>query len=309
MKTLKNYLFLIIIILFFFFIFTNMKMIMNLTQVTKNQISDQLFISLFPFMLIITICQKLGIISLFAYFLQFVSIPLFKISGHCFSIYLFSLLSGYPTNAKMIQNAYLENHINLNEVNFLIKTAHHSSFSFILLVVCQSFSNQMILVTFVCHIFPTLIYLIVSHKQKPIIISFNQCVQLYTKNVKINNLFIIIQTSIKECILTFIYIFGFVFISKTILAYINTFFNPYISFYLLGYLEISSGVLLISQNSINQILKQCLLVSYISFGSLSVFMQINQILTSIPFSFKSYFTFRCYHSFLSSFMMFIYLIH
>lgn len=311
MKKTKIYFPLIILIYITFVSFFHMNEIVSLTLQTKDQVVNQLLPALFPFMLIITICQKIGIIQLLAFFIQFISIPIFNISGNCLSIYLFSLLCGYPTNAKMINNAYNLKQINLSEAKLLLKTAHHGSLSFIIFFIgIQLFNNIKIgILLEICHLLPTLIYLIMAKKEKSDYIKWCTSWYIYSSNIYNHQIFNIIKTSLTECLYAFIYIFGFMLVSKVSLISLGHLFNQNSLIYFAGYLEFSSGIIQISQSISNLNIKLLMIISYISFGGLSVFLQIFQLLDYKIISFKNYFIFRIYHALISTIILLIFIIH
>lgn len=288
-----------------------MNEIISSTKEVKDMIFNQLFPTLFPFMLIITICQKVGMIQLFAFILQFISIPIFKLSGQTLSIYLFSILSGYPTNAKMINNAYELKQINDNEANLLIKTAHHGSFSFIVYFIgVQLFHDIKIGLIFeLCHILPTFLYLILSKKHTVHQMTWCEAWYPFSSSVYQHQIFNIIKISVKECVLAFIYIFGFMLICNISLITFSHLFSPNILVYLNGLLEFSSGIIAFNNTPYSYTIKVIMIILFLSFGSISVFLQVYQLLDKVPFHFKDYFLFRCFHALASSLFIFLYLMN
>ncbi len=311
MKKTKIYLILFIIVYISFLSFFHMSDIVNTTSEIKDMILNQLFPTLFPFMLIITICQKIGILQLLAFFLQFISRPLFKISGHILSIYLFSILSGYPTNAKMISNAYHLKQINKEEVSLLLKCAHHGSFSFIVYFIGIGIFND-IKIGFIielCHILPTFFYLLLSHKPNNKKLSWCEAWYPFSSTVYHHQIYDIVKESLKECIMAFIYIFGFMLVCKISLISFSHLFSLNIIVFLNGLLEFSSGIILFTQSQYAYFIQLLMIVFYLSFGSLSVFLQVIQLIHPIPIRLKSYVLFRFFHACTSCVLMFIWLMN
>lgn len=311
MKKTKIYFPLIILLYITFLSFFHMNEIMTLTLQTKNQVINQLFPTLFPFMLMITICQKIGIIQLLGYLLQFISVPLFNISGNCLSIYLFSILSGYPTNAKMIYNAFSLNQITKQESDLLVKCAHHSSLSFVFFFIgIQLFNSIKIgILLEICHLLPTFLYLILSKKNKATYQKWCTSWYTYSSNIYNHQLFNIIKTSLKECLIAFTYIFGFMLICKISLISLRHLFNENLLMHLAGYLEFSSGTIQLVQYQPQLMIQLLMILSYISFGGVSVFLQVYQLLDTSAINFKNYLFFRIYHALFSTLLLFIYLIY
>ena len=77
------------------------------------------------------------------------------------SLFLASLLSGYPTNITLITQAYHQQKIGLNETYTLLKCASFASPSFILVTLNLPYSK--IIPIYLAHILPSLVYLIFFH--------------------------------------------------------------------------------------------------------------------------------------------------
>ncbi|WP_041139621.1 hypothetical protein [Beduini massiliensis] len=311
MKKTKIYLILSIILYISFLSFFHMSDIVSITKEVKDMIINQLFPTLFPFMLIITICQKVGMIQLIAFFLQFISRPLFRVSGNALSIYCFSILSGYPTNAKMISNAYSLKQIDEREADLLVKVAHHGSFSFIVYFVGMTIFHD-IRIGFIlelAHILPTLIYFLISSKGKSQKMTWCNAWYPFSSTIYQHKIFDIIKDSLKECMIAFIYIFGFMLVCKVSLISLSHLFNSQIILFLNGALEFSSGIILFNGSAYSYHIKLLMSVFYLSFGGLSVFLQVYQLMDHTPFHFKSYLFFRCFHALASTFLVFIYLMN
>lgn len=311
MKKTKLYLILFIIIYISILSFFHMNDIVMITKEVKDMILNQLFPTLFPFMLIITICQKIGMIQLIGFFIQFISKPLFHLSGNALSIYLFSILSGYPTNAKMIANAYTLKQINLQEVDILSKCAHHGSFSFIVYFIGIGIFNDIkvgILLE-IAHILPTLCFLLFTRKNNIKKMTWCEAWYPFSSNIYQKQVFDIVKSSLKECMFAFIYIFGFMLVCKVSLISLSHLFNPLIITFLNGCLEFSSGIILFSNTSFSYSIKLMMIVFYLSFAGMSVFLQIFQLMDETPFHIKNYLIFRCYHALISMFLVFLYLLN
>ena len=79
------------------------------------------------------------------------------------SLYFVSFFCGYPTNVKIIKEAYELNYIDLDELQHLLSIASFSSISFIFVSLNTPYS----LLIFICHLLPSLILaLFYHHPQK-----------------------------------------------------------------------------------------------------------------------------------------------
>ncbi len=129
-----------------------------ITIVFKN-----LLPSLLPFMILVSLCLNLGILDILAYFLQIPFYNLFSLTPMMSSLYFVSFFCGYPTNVKIIKEAYELNYIDLDELQHLLSIASFSSISFIFVSLNTPYS----LLIFICHLLPSLILaLFYHHPQK-----------------------------------------------------------------------------------------------------------------------------------------------
>ena len=112
MKKLNYYFTLLLVTFITLFSFFNMFQIVALSNNVIKIVINNLLPSLLPFMILISLCLSLGLLNLFSYFIQFLFKPLFKLSPIMSSIYFISFFCGYPTNVKMIKEAYTLKYIN-----------------------------------------------------------------------------------------------------------------------------------------------------------------------------------------------------
>ena len=122
-------------------------------------------------MILISLCLSLGLLNLFSYLIQWFFKPLFKLSPIMSSIYFISFFCGYPTNVKMIKEAYELKYINQDELQHLLSIASFASISFIF--VSLNLENPAII--YLCHLIPSLIKALFYHKHY----SFQTVVQIH----------------------------------------------------------------------------------------------------------------------------------
>lgn len=274
--------------------YTHIAIIANFTIQTSTLIANQLFPSLFFFMLFITLAQKLNILDVFNYGL----FKLTKKNQLPTLIYLFSILSGYPTNAKIIANAKKQKQLSLNASQKLICIAHHASFSFVVYVVGELYfhSLKIGLLLELAHVLSTFIFFLFSFRQINLIpVSLKN----YEDHFKHHDFLILFTNSIKECIFAFLFIY-----TSMLFSYI--FFESLPSFlfkeYLRGLFEFSSGCLSMASSSLPLLLRLLFIEFYLSFGGLSIFIQLLQF---DQFAFFPYLKFRFIHVFLSQMILLI----
>lgn len=227
----------------------------------------QLLPALFPFFIFsdmfissgiaLDLCNRFG--PVFAH--------IFKTSKYSFFIFFISLLSGCPTNAKNIKNMLDNGYILKDEAEKIL--------------------------CYTCFFNPFLIYSITTLYLKSvdaikiiIIIYFTNIIIgliLRLKKVKINNLVknhenkISLIDSIRNNIISLLSILGtiiFMLVVTTLIKTNNIIFNNLFN----GFLEITTGLINLSVLNISYSLKIILTIIYLSFGGMSIHMQIKSIL-------------------------------
>ena len=185
-------------------------------------------------------------------------------------IYILSLISGFPSGSKYTKDLLDNNYISHEEASNLLLFSHFPNPLFILGSINSIIKNNSL-----C--FKLLISIIIS----------NFIILLFTKKYKKkhntttypNNFSIALKDSIYKSIKTIILIYGtsifFYLISAIITKYIS--FNPYLYILISGIFDLTKGVF--STTLINDIyIKSIIILIFISFGSISIHMQVKSIL-------------------------------
>lgn len=292
-----NYYFTLILVLFTtIFSFINM---FQIVAVSKNVISivfNNLLPSLLPFMILISLCLSLGLTQLFNYIIQWLLCPIFHLTPIMSTIYFLSFFCGYPTNAKMIKEAYEYDYISINQLQHLLSIASFSSLSFIFVSLKLDFNSSLLI--YICHILPSLIKAIFYHQKY----SFQNLKETITFIKKPHpSLIDALKQSMTSSLYAFIFILGYMLVFQFV-SYSLGFFihNEFLLSIIQGFLEFSSGTLRILKY--HNIYVYPLVCFFLSFSGLSVLMQVDNLLENIPYSFKKYFTARLFHG-ISSFLL------
>ena len=113
------------------FSFFHMFTIVQVSREVIDIVFNNLLPSLLPFMILTSLCLNLGILDIFSYLIQKPFYQLFSLTPMMSSLYFVSFFCGYPTNIKLIKEAYELSYINLEELQHLLHIASFSSLSFI----------------------------------------------------------------------------------------------------------------------------------------------------------------------------------
>ena len=191
-------------------------------------------------------------------------------------IFFTSLLSGTPTNAYIITNLYQKKIIPKDFASYALLTTSFCNPLFIINILNNLFSKKFAYKIIFVHYLTKLIISIIYHNK------------LKCPNIVINKTTFNLTNSIKKAINTNLTVFGtialFLIISNII---INIFTPPLIiKIIIKGILELTQGLnsLILFNHSL--LIKEILTILFLSFGGLSIHMQIKTILNETDLDYK-----------------------
>ena len=230
---------------------------------------------------------------------------LFNISKEAVLVVFISLISGFPGNALAIKMAYDLELISKDEANHLLLFTHFANPLFILQTIGIFYlkNNTYGIIVFISHVLSAFILgILFRNNNCP---SKNNYISKNSKSQSFTNVF---SLSIKKSINTLLMVAGtvtsFLIISTLISNIFN--FNQYMSVFVQGILEMTMGLSNLSMLDINDIYKVIFSSGLISFGGLSIHMQVMSILED--FKYFNYFKGRIRHTLLAiiiSFLIFV----
>ena len=302
----KKYSNLIIIILSFI---TLILIILNKTLISKTIITsfniwfNNLVPSMFPMFILSDILINYNFTLYIPNKITNIISKILNISKNAVLIVLLSMVSGFPTNAVNIINSYNNNQISKNEAEHILLLNHFSNPLFILQTVGIIYlnNNKYALIILISHILSNFIIALLFRNKN------NYSPNNYiTKNNKSQNFSNILSSSIKKTINNLLMISGtitlFLILSTLIIKIFNL--NNYISVLIQGILEITMSISSLSKLNINNILKVVITTMIISFGGLSIHLQVYSILDE-KIKYKNYFIGRIYQVFTSGIISFL----
>ena len=257
MKRYNDYFTLLFVTFLTLFSFFHMSTIVDVSHDVITIVFKNLLPSLLPFMILVSLCLNLGILDILAYFLQIPFYNLFSLTPMMSSLYFVSFFCGYPTNIKIIKEAYELHYIDLDELQHLLSIASFSSISFIFVSLNTPYS----LLIFICHLLPSLILaLFYHHPQKKL--TFKQVRQtLKQPHLSFVKAF---KKSVLSSVYAFLFILGYMLIFQFFVSFLQDVFPQFSFDYLKGILEFSSGSLKIIHQSKK-------MLPFVSFSLLVVF--------------------------------------
>lgn len=231
---------------------------------------------------------------------------IFNISNSAVLIVFLSMISGFPTNAINIRNAYDNNMISKNEAEHLLLFNHFANPLFILETVGAFYlnSNKYGIIILISLILGSFIIGILCRNKNHITL-----VNYISKNDNCQSFGTILSETIKKSINSLLMISGtvtlFLVLSTLIINVFNL--NSYIAVLIQGILEMTMATSLLSSLSVNDIVKVLLTTSIIAFGGLSIHLQVISILDD-KIRYRNYFIGRLLHALISGFVSFVIMI-
>ena len=261
---------------------------------------NNLFPSLIPFMLLSNILIKYNFVSevndLFGNLMK-----LFKVNKNASFVFIMSILSGSPSNAKYIKDLLDNKLININDAKKCLKFCHFTTPVLVIGTRGYTFLNnkKLGLIILISHFLSSIIIGLFNKKDKEIYNDFNII------NNK-SNFIIILKESIFITINNLFLILGIITTTIIITTIINNIININNNFkFIYGLIEITQGLKYLSISNLNIELKTIISSFLISFGGICIHIQVLSILDNKKIRYFPYFMSRIIHGILSSIITFL----
>lgn len=302
MKKYSNFIIVIITFIIFILIVFNKDLVSN-TIVTSFYIwFNTLVPSMMPMFILSDILINYNFIMYVPNFITNFISKLFNISKNAVLTLFISLFSGFPGNGLAIKTSYDLNLISHEEASHLLLFVHFANPLFVLWTLGGFYLKNTLygIIILISHILSAFIIGIIfrskNHPSKTNYISKTNNCQSF------NSIF---SNSIKKSINTLLMVSGTVtsfLIISTLICHIFS-LNSLLSTFVKGILEMTMGLSSLSSLNIPAIYKVVFSSSIISFGGLSIHMQVSSITEDIPYI--NYFKGRVIHSLLAGILSFI----
>ena len=310
MKKYTNLLVIIITLFFLVELFINKNLVFNTISFSLDIWVNNLIPSLFPMFILSDILITYDFVKYIPKWFINIFSYLFNIKKECTLVFFLSMLSGFPTNAKNIRKLYDMNIINSKEASHMLMFTHFSNPLFILGTLAIFFLNnkKLGIIILLSHYLSNFIIGIIFRKLNTISSSISNEQE---KNLHFGPVFV---NAIKSSVDTLLLILGtltcFLIISAIIINRFNL--NSYNSLLIKSILEITMGLKELSLFNFNDLTKVILSSCILSFGGLSVHMQVVSQLIDTDISYKYFFVGRVFQVvislFISYFIYFLYFI-
>lgn len=305
-KKIYNYLVLVILLILCIEMLQNSLLVISAVQNAYNIWANNVFPSLFPFFVISSILIGINFPRVLGEITKPLMNKLFKIKSDTAFIFIMGLLSGSPSNAKYAREMYLNGSITLNDANKILIFTHFSSPIFILGTMTTFLNNKSIgIYILVIHYITNVImglFIRNINPNKDEISKISLKKVLYEASNSTDNISSIVTKSIVSSINTIIMILGVISISTVLIAIINNSINlsKLSECIISGLIEMTNGLRILGTLDISLKLKTTIGIFFISFGGLSVHLQVISIINDTKIKYKYYFLARIIHAFVAS---------
>lgn len=297
MKRKYHYLLGLIIILFSYLgIFCFPNIMINSSINALLIFREKLFPSIFPFFVLSFLFINMGYPLILNKYFKNITRKIFHLSENTTFILLMSIISGFPSGAKYIVKDYNNNYITKEEGNQLLLFTHFANPLFVLgtcgillnskrpaykILICQLLANIILGIL----VRPKNI---ATTKKKEVVFSTPSLIS-------------ILPDAINEAMEVLIFMLGsitiFQFFTNCFLLFTNesVFFRTIFT----GIMDLTSGINLVPTLSISIELKALLMLIFITFGSLSVHLQVINAIKNTNLSYTNFFIGRILETIIS----------
>ncbi len=227
-----------------------------------------------------------------------INTDIFKIKNNNTLAFSLSLFSGTPTNAYIIKELYINNKILLNSANRLLLYTYFSNPLFLYNILSTIFNKTIVFKIILIHYISNIIISFFIKKET----TYNN--RNETANLKVTK---ILEQSIKKSINALLMILGtvtfFMILSNLTVKLFSL--NIYLEILLKGLLEITQSLNELAAITLNLELKQLLALTIISFGGISIHMQVYSILNETKINYKFFLKGRIYQTLISILLLLV----
>lgn len=314
-KFITSILIMCVLLFIMFEILTSSTSIMETVSFSFGVWKNNIFPSLFPFFVLSEFLINYGFIEFVSELFKPIMNKLFKVKGVGAFVFIMSLISGFPSNSKYVRELYMNGLINEYEGTKLLTFTHFSNPLFILGTISILFLNnkEVGFLILLCHYFGNIIVgfmfrnYYVSEKESSKISFKNALLNMHKRRISNNKSFgEVMSGALTNGINTLLLIFGVVTLFLVITTIIDNNINlsSYYQSILNGIVEMTQGLKYVSLLDIPLKIKSTLSVMFISFGGISVHIQLISILSDTKIKYFPFFVARVIHACISSLMFY-----
>lgn len=310
-KSISNFSSVLIILFLLINIFKHPNYVSKATELAFNIWKNNLFPFLFPMFVLSEIIMHTNLINVFNKIGEKFIPKLFNVSNNATFIIVMSMLSGFPSSAKYISSMYKQEKLSINDANKILLFTHFSNPLFIIGTIASNFlgSAKLAIIIFLSHYTTNFIIGIICRKYNPIKKekTIGSVKMITQKDSQIPSFGNILANAISNSINTLLLILGTISVFLLLTTIFNNTFNlgDIGNAIFNGIIEMSQGLKYISLLDIPLRIKVTMTVMVISFGGLSIHLQIISILSDIKIKYTPFLLSRIVHAIIAGLIAFL----
>lgn len=275
----------VLIILFLYLgIFMRPELIMESGINSINIFKTKLFPSIFPFFLLANLILELGLADKISEKLNFIIKKLFHVEGISSFIIIISIISGFPSGSSYISSCYKDKLISKETANYLLTFTHFANPLFIL-GTCGLVLNNMSIA------YKILIIQIIANLMLGIILRPKEIISFKNSKNYSSSFLEALPKAITKAVNLLLFMLGsitfFMFFSKLLSEFLNL--NAFFTVIMTGILDLTSGISIVNTLGLSRDLMGLIILSFITFGSFSVHIQVINNIKEQDLSYKYFF--------------------
>lgn len=265
---------------------------------------ENLFPTLFPFFVVSNLLLRYGFVESLASSVGKIMPRIFHQPKESSFVLCLSLISGFPSGAKYTKELVENKQLTIEEGSRLLTFTHYSNPLFVLgLIGNLLLGNKSLgVIILISHVLAGLFIGILFARKASVIPKITRKVAQSTTKLPLGTA---LSSSIQDALSTLFLLLGIVTIFLVLSTIIEQFLplNPYLKAIVFGILEMTQGVKAISILPIMELAKTIWMTIFISFGGLSVHMQVLSIISGTKIKYKYFFESRLLHAFFSAILV------
>lgn len=265
---------------------------------------ENLFPTLFPFFVVSNLLLRYGFVETLASSVGKIMPSFFHQPKESSFVLCLSLISGFPSGAKYTKELVESKQLTPEEGSRLLTFTHYSNPLFVLGLIGNLLlgNKNLGVIILISHVLAGLFIGILFAKKASVISKRTQKVAQSTTKQPLGT---VLSNSIQDALSTLFLLLGIVTIFLVLSTIIEQFFplNPYLKAVIFGILEMTQGVKAMSTLPITELAKIIWMTIFISFGGLSVHMQVLSIISGTKIKYKYFFESRLFHALLSAILV------
>lgn len=301
----KNKIILLLLIFLTLNVLINSNIVLNTVNDTIIIFKKSIFPSLFPFFILSELLINYDFVKYISNLFKPLMNKLFKINSKCAFVLVMSMISGFPSNAKYTKDLYLNGEITELEASKILMFTHFSNPLFIMGAIAITFLNNKraaIIILIIHYLSNFIVGILLRNIIKTPINNIN-----IKKELSHESFSKVLSKAILNSINTLFLILGTIIFFLILTNIINNLFNlnDYVKALLSGILEMTGGISNISKLTLSLKYKSILIGMILSFGGISVHMQVNSIISDTPIKYQPFLISRLLHSSITGILIYL----